>query len=691
MDINNMRIGIDIGGTFTDFVVFDQNTGVLRTHKRLSTPHDPSEAVLAGLAFLLGKSTVSQDDSGGQAISIVHGSTVATNALLERKGAPTGLVTTLGFRDVLVIGRQNRPALYDLFADPLPSLVPTELRFEVDERVDHNGKILTALNSDSVDDLIKKITTSNVKSIAVSLLFSFLRPEHELQIKEKLLQAGFLVSISSDIIPVYREYERTSTTVVNAYVSPVLDSYLANLEKGIGQTTGLRIMQSNGGSISASEARHQAVRCILSGPAGGIMGCKHVAKTAFSLPHEHLDSPSSPQVDEITPIKIITFDMGGTSTDVSLIDGEPKISTETIISGCPIQIPMLDIHTIGAGGGSIAYPDAGGALRVGPESAGAEPGPACYGRGDLPTVTDANVLLGRLPPDHFLGGQMTLDVGRARDVLERLGSELNLSATQTALGMVAITNAHMERALRVISVERGHDPREFTLLSFGGAGGLHAADLARSLGIPRILIPPQASTLSAFGMLVADVVKDYTLTVMMLGDTPIDELASRLDELARRGIQEIRNEGVPEGAIYTKQFLDMRYSGQSYELIVPFTDKVLDDFHQLHLLEYGYANSDGSVQIVNLRVQAIGKVDPPDLPRLIQSDSDPGKAWLENRTVVFPSGKKTVPLYQAELLHPGNQIPGPAIVIRSDTTILMGVTDKGLIDSTGNLLIEVGR
>ncbi|MBA4380006.1 MAG: 5-oxoprolinase, partial [Anaerolinea sp.] len=706
------RIGIDIGGTFTDFVVYDPSTQQIQTFKLLSTPRDPAEAVLEGLRRIQAESvqcSVTSDQSLNtdhcSLITVIHGSTVATNALLERKGARTALITTRGFRDVIQIGRQNRPALYDLFVDPPPPLIPEELRFEVDERVAHTGEVLQALDPAQVDGLVEKLKTQNVKSVAVCLLFSFLRPEHEQIIAEKLRAAGFLVSSSSEIIPEYREYERTSTTAVNAYVSPVLDKYLYHLENahplpnpppfrttgmGEGENGGmkrgarLRVMQSNGGNISPAEARRHAVRCILSGPAGGVVGCEYVAKAALT------PQPPLPKAGE-GELKVITFDMGGTSTDVSLIDGEPQITTEAAVSGCPIRVPTLDIHTIGAGGGSIAHADAGGALRVGPESAGADPGPACYGKGVLPTVTDANLVLGRLSAEHFLGGQMPLDKERASDALTRLGKKLGLTPEKAALGVVQVANAHMERALRVISVERGHDPRRFTLLSFGGAGGLHAADLARGLGIPRVLVPPLASTLSAFGMLAADVIKDYTQTVMLPGDTPIAELAARLAPFAERGRLEVEEEGVTADRIRVERFLDMRYHGQSYELIVPFSEQVRATFHEIHQKTYGYARPEAPVEIVNLRLRAVGETTPPPLAPQPLNEADPTAALLDRREVVFNSGKVVTPFYRAESLRPGNLIAGPAVVVRADTTILLGPTDRAEVDAFGNLIIEVGK
>jgi N-methylhydantoinase A len=402
---------------------------------------------------------------------IIHGSTVATNALLERKGARTALISTQGFRDVIQIGRQNRPNLYDWSMKPAPVLVPADLRFQIDERVDTDGNIITPLDIKQVDVIANDLALYNIESVAVSLLFSFIHPQHEQMIVERLQKLGYFVSASCEILPEFREYERTSTTVVNAYVSPIMDRYLSSLQKSL-PNSNLQIMQSNGGMIDLSDARKNGARCILSGPAGGIIGAHHIVQTSLS---EDAVPPSEQKV------KIITFDMGGTSTDVSLINHKPTLTTEAIVGGCPIHLPLLDIHTIGAGGGSIAYVDAGGSLRVGPQSAGAFPGPACYGRGELPTVTDANLVLGRIIPDHFLGGKMQIYPERAYEALSILGSMLNLTPVQAAFGVIDVINIQMERALRVISVERGHDPRDFSLFSFGGAGGLHAIELAHNI------------------------------------------------------------------------------------------------------------------------------------------------------------------------------------------------------------------
>ena len=663
-----MRIGIDIGGTFTDFVLVDPQTQAIRTFKLLSHPADPAGPVLAGLATL----PPWPSPTRGARREIVHGSTVATNALLERKGAPTALIATAGFRDLLQIGRQDRPALYDWFADPPPPLVPDRWRLEVDERVGSQGQVLQALDPAGVEALIPFLQAEGVASVAVCLLFSFLHPAHELAITERLRSAGFSVSPSCQILPEYREYERTSTTVVNAYVSPIMDSYLGRLEAALGGGE-LRIMQSNGGGISAAEARRNAVRCILSGPAGGVVGAQSVGQQAGFQ-------------------RLISFDMGGTSTDVSLVDGALRTTAEAVVGGCPIRIPILDIHTVGSGGGSIARPDAGGALRVGPESAGADPGPACYGRGGtLATVTDANLVLGRLLADQFLGGAMPLETERARVVVGRLAAELGLGLQQAALGVIEVVNAHMERALRVISVERGHDPRDLILVSFGGAGGLHAADLARRLGIPQVLVSPYASTLSALGMLTADVVKDYSQTVMLPGDTPCPELQERLRPLLERGLRDLLAEGIARPDTIVQPALDMRYRGQSYELTVPFSTDAQSAFHHAHQQAYGYAEPAAPVEIVNVRVQAVGRVPRPVIPRFPPAGPDPSPALLDCRPVIWPAGELTAPFYRGDGLQPGNQLAGPAVVVRPDTTILIGPRDRAGVDPFLNLIISVGQ
>lgn len=681
-----LRIGIDIGGTFTDFVVLFSNSGRIETFKLLSTPEDPSSAVIEGIDLIQ-----SRYPETIQELSVIHGSTVATNALLERKGSPIALITTRGFRDVLEIGRQNRPDLYRFSFDQVPPLIPREYRLEISERIDHNGQIQIPLEEGEIEGLLARLSNSPIKSIAICLLFSFANPTHEQAIASRFRTAGFFVSPSYEILPEFREYERTTTTVINAYVTPVLDQYLNRLDDEMGKRSKfahLQVMQSNGGNISVAEARRSGVHCILSGPAGGIIGADTVCKQV-----EY--SKSSRNFEAQPPeLKLITFDMGGTSTDVALIDGVPKLTNEAIVGGYPIRIPVLDIHTIGAGGGSIASIDAGGALRVGPHSAGAKPGPACYGRGestqDKPTVTDANLILGRLAEDHFLGGQISLYPQRALRVMQDLGNQIQLDPVRVALGIIQVVNAHMVRALRVISVERGHDPRDFTLVSFGGAGGLHASALARELGIPRVLVPPNASTLSAFGMLAANVIKDYSRTVMLTGDTSGLEIDRFFDELIKQGVRDLSHEGFEPDTIILKPALDMRYRGQSYELVVPYEQDYLNAFHEIHRKTFGYARPGAPIEIVNVRLRATGLTPAIQLQVKAYDGTDPDRAFIEKRDVFLSEDSVQLPFYDGERLAPGNQLTGPAIVLRSDTTILINKGDFAEVDTFGNLLIQTG-
>ncbi len=669
-----LRVGVDIGGTFTDFVVYNPQDGSLDTFKIPSTPGAPEQAVLAGLARL---------GNVGR-LAVVHGSTVATNALLERKGAATALITTAGFADVVQIGRQNREELYSLQPTALPQIIPPGLRLEVEERIGATGAVLAPLAQGAPETIVGKVQNlGGVESVAVCLLFSFLHPAHEAALAQALRTAGYFVSASHEVLPEFREYERTATTVVNAYVSPVMDRYLALLEAGLdAQNPGssLRVMQSNGGSISIAEARRQAVRCILSGPAGGVVACSALA------------SPTGQG-------GWVTFDMGGTSTDVSLIadlQRGPQTTTEAVIGGLPVRIPVMDIHTIGAGGGSVADMDTGGALGVGPQSAGALPGPACYGRTPagqplLPTVTDANLALGRLLPGHFLGGQMPLFPELARQALAPLAKKLGLSIEETALGIVAVVNAHMERALRVISVERGHDPRACTLISFGGAGGLHAASLARRVGIPRVMVSPYASTLSALGMLLADVIKDYTQTVMLSGESANAALPAAFAPLLERARGELQAEGVPPNQVHLESLLDVRYTGQSYELTVDFAPGWEETFATTHEKQYGY-RANLPLQVVNIRVRGVGRVERPQpAPAAAPRPTGSPLPTLGTYPVTLESGLAEVVCYPGEQLLPGDAFTGPALVVRPDTTVLLHSGDQAFVDFSGNLVIEVGE
>jgi len=672
MSVGNLQprlfIGIDIGGTFTDFVLFDETANQISTFKILSTPSSPAKAVLQGLERL----------SSELPRTIIHGSTVATNALLERKGARTAFVTTKGFRDILRLGRQNRRALYDWFSGGVEPLVSSDLCFEIPERIDYQGHVLISLDVNEIPALVDFLHTQHVQSVAISFLFSFTNPAHEQKVAQCFRQEGFFVTASQELLPEFREYERASTTVVNAYVSPVLDQYLGELEDKLGADT-FYIMQSNGGRIQATQGRQQGVHSILSGPAGGVVGAVHVAKLAGCD-------------------RFITFDMGGTSTDVSLVDGEIETTSEAEVGGFPIRVPVIDIHTVGAGGGSLVRVDKGGALRVGPESAGADPGPVCYGRGGLvPTVTDANVLLGRLPASGLLGGQLPLDIEASSKAMAVLAEQLGLQpqaecseVEAAALGIVQVVNAQMERAIRVISVERGHDPRDYALVSFGGAGGGHACDLARGMGIRRVLIPSSASTLSAYGMLTAHVRVDAVQTIMRSDEPSYEELQGNFAPMIEKSMSDLKAQGVKPDDVEILSELDVRYVGQSYELTVPFSKTYRASFDAQHQQRYGYRQEDAPIEIVNLRVQGIGRTTPPSLSRLpIEASANASHAVTGTHRLVLPNGPVLAPHFSRERLRPGNEIDGPAVIIQDDTTIVLGINDHARVDEYANLHIEI--
>ncbi len=664
--MTNTIVGIDVGGTFTDIAILKD--GRLSVHKLPSTPANPAAGVRQGIAEI----------AAGPA-EYVHGSTIATNTLLEGKGGRTALVTTLGFEDVLEIGRQSRADLYDLQLERPPALSPWELRFGLPERVDYNGAILEDLTPAAVAALVSLIREAQVDGVAVSFLFSFLNSRHEEMVRDALaaLPDPPFISISSQVIPEFREYERTSTVVVNSYVGPAMARYLAELEQSLGG--GLRIMQSSGGSITAQLAAAQPVRTILSGPAGGVVGAFHTGVQA-GYPD------------------LITLDMGGTSTDVSLCPGRIKETTAATLDGYPISVPMIEIHTVGAGGGSIARVDAGGALVVGPESAGADPGPACYGQGDSITVTDANLLLGRLRPAQFLGGRLTLDKERAERLLTGLAGQIGATARDTALGIIRVVNANMERAIRTISLERGYDPRRFTLAPFGGAGPMHSCELAAELGIPRVLLPPHPGILSALGVAIADVVKDYSRTVMLRGED-IDR--ARLEEefhgMESQARAELGREGLPAERMAGRRFLDARYVGQSFELTIDYPAAgrrdnlrraIANSFYQAHLQRFGYADRGNAVEIVNLRLKLELAMPKPALDPEPPGPADASAALLERAEVVFREGPLPTALYDRELLHCGQRIDGPALLLQLDTTIVVPPGWGGTVDPWGNVILE---
>ncbi len=664
--MSHLFIGIDTGGTFTDLVVFQQ--GNITVHKILSTPDDPSRAILQALEHL----GILQ-----QAGVIVHGSTIATNAVLERKGVRTGLITTAGFRDVLEIGRQARPHLYDLRVQKVPPLVPRELRVEVVERLNRDGEVLVSLDKATVEEALNVLNAAGVASLAISLLFSFTNPEHERVVAERARARGFAVSASFEVLPEFREYERTSTIVLNAYVGPLMERYLGRLEELLPQQTVLRIMQSNGGSISSQEARRSAARTLLSGPAAGVVGAAFMAEASGYQ-------------------QIITLDIGGTSTDVALVNGAIVETTTGQVGGYPTRLPMIDIHTVGAGGGSIAWFDAGGALRVGPHSAGAVPGPAAYARGGTnATVTDANIVLGRLLPESMLGGTMALDAAAAHKAVDNIAQQLQTSAEEAAWGIIRIINANMEAALRVISVERGIDPRQMTLVAFGGAGPLHACELAADLRIPRVLIPTVPGVLSALGMLVADTRKDYVQTVML----PAEEAQVRASHIVRileeQGRTDLLRAGFSAEQIYCERLLDMRYLGQSYELTVALEERVdeaVRNFHVAHEQRFGYSDINRDVQVVSVRLRAYGRTERPALiHQPEQGRSNAIAAGQQRMYFAVTSGleEHTVPLYQREQLLGGMVFAGPALVIQYDTTTVVPPSWSGRVDAVGNLVLAM--
>jgi len=649
-----MYLGIDTGGTFTDFILFDEATRGVRIHKVLSTPDAPERAIMQGIRDL------GVDTRG---LALVHGSTVATNAVLERKGVSTVYITNTGLADVLTIGRQARRELYNLQPKKTPPLVPPELCLEIDTRLDAQGHALKAASDDELACLRQRIEDLTPRAVAINLLFSFLDDTEEKRI-EAALPDGVFISRSSDVLPEYKEYERGITTTLNAYVGPLMQGYLHKLER---QAEGCRlaVMQSSGGTASAHNAGRYPVQLLLSGPAGGLRGAQFVAaKSGFE--------------------RLLSFDMGGTSTDVSIIDRHIGFTTEAHIGDYPVAVPMVDMHTIGAGGGSIASVDAGGMLLVGPESAGADPGPACYGSGSDATVTDANVVLGRLLPQVFLGGRMTLDRAKSEQAVWRIANALGMDVFEAASGIIAVVNDHMVRALRVMSVQRGEDPRDYTLVSFGGAGGLHVCALADALQMKSALVPANAGALSALGMLAAEPSRERSRTLRrLLDDCDSTELERTLRELelqARDELREIAGEAVMRASCSA----DLRYRGQSYTLNVAWDalPVLAREFHRLHESRYGH-RMDITVELVNLRVRVLGQRPPFELPGWVPDAAKAGTGAA--RVYGF---EQPVPVYARDGLAVGQGIDGPALVTESTATTWIDNGWRARVDAWGNLLLE---
>jgi N-methylhydantoinase A len=689
-----VRIAVDIGGTFTDATLIEEETGRVSIAKTLTTPSDPSQGFMTAVERALADASLEAESVG----FVVHATTVATNAIIEGKVARSGFITTEGFRDLLEIARQVRPTLYDTqFEKPRP-LVPRDRAVEVLERLGPKGEVVTPLDDESVRRAAAALADEGVESVAVCLLHSYVNPEHERRVGAILAEAlpGVPVSLSADVAPEFREYLRASTTVINAVIRPVVARYLERIEHRLaeaGVDARLLVMQSSGGVFSSQAAAHRPVFMVESGPAAGVIAAAHLGST-------------------IDRHDILSFDMGGTTAKVGLIrEGQPSVTKDyqvgghasagiggMSLSGYPVRTPVVDLVEIGAGGGSIAWVDSGGLLRVGPQSAGADPGPVCYrGGGTEPTVTDANVVLGRLNPSYFLGGEIGLDVeGARRAIEERCAKPLGLDVVEAANGIVEIANAAMVNALHLISVQRGYDPRDFLLVGFGGAGPVHANALARDAEMPAVLIPPSPGIFSATGLLTTDLKRDAARTVMRrLDSLPPDEAERVFRELESNGAAELEAEGVAAEAIEFVRQIDMRYVGQSYELTIPapspFTREsaapLLERFHAEHDRTYGFAAQEEPVECVSLRLTAVGRIAKPPLRRLEAGETPAPK---ERRRVYFAEagGYVDCPIYDRYSLPADASVRGPAVIEEFDSTTVLHLGYAVGVDSQGNLLIE---
>jgi N-methylhydantoinase A len=681
-----VRLAVDIGGTFTDATLIDEESGNVSIAKVLTTPSDPSEGFMQAVERALAEGDVDATQVG----FVVHATTVATNAIIEGTIARSGFVTTDGFRDLLEIARQVRPTLYDTQFEKAKPLVPRDRAVVVRERLGPTGEVLLALDDESVREAAAILRREEVESVAVCLLHSYVNPEHERRVGAILAEElpGVPVSLSAEVAPEFREYLRASTTVINAVIRPVVERYLERIEDRLaaaGVRAKLLVMQSSGGVFSSEAARGRPVFMVESGPAAGVIASAYLGET--------LGRPD-----------ILSFDMGGTTAKVGLIQGgRPSVTKDynvgghagagmgvTSLSGYPVRTPVVDLVEIGAGGGSIAWVDSGGLLRVGPRSAGADPGPVCYRRGGVePTVTDANVVLGRLNPDYFLGGEIGLDVdGAARAIEERCARPLGLSVTAAASGIVEIANAAMVNALHLISVQRGYDPRDFVLVGFGGAGPVHANALARDAEMPTLLIPRSPGIFSATGLLTTDLKRDAATTMMRRLDTlDPDEAETTFGQLEQAGREELEREGVAGDAIEFLRQTDLRYVGQSYELTIPAGDGLLERFHAEHDRTYGFNAPAEPVEVVSLRLTSIGRIAKPPPRRL-----DPGTppAPKQRRPVYFAEAGDYVdcPIYDRYALPAGAALAGPAVIEEFDSTTVVHPGFTVRVDDTGNLIIE---
>jgi N-methylhydantoinase A len=658
--MDSLILGVDTGGTFTDFVLLDGQS--IKTWKTLSTPDDPSRAILRGVDHFFSEAP--------EELNIIHGSTVATNAFLERKGARTLFITTWGFEDVLFIGRQNRRELYNLLVEKPAEIIPRSMIIGVKERILHDGSVFKRLGK-SVGKRLRAICRKNkIESVVVGLLHSYVNDTHEQAIKEELLPLNIPITLSSEILPEFREYERFCTSVINGYLNPVMSRYLERLQGKLPDNP-ISIQLSNGGVLPASEVADRAVYTILSGPAGGVHGAAQIA-------------------EQVDLGRIITFDMGGTSTDVSLYDGKPSLTREHTIDGYPVRTQVMDIHTVGAGGGSIAWIDKGGLLQVGPQSAGADPGPVCYGKGDSVTVTDANLFLGRLRADHFLGGMMHLDMERVKKKMTGLAADLGISVEETAYGIIRIVNISMAKAIRSVSLERGYNPEDFTLFGFGGASGLHCCELARDMGIKKIMIPARSGILSAQGMVYADAIFDLMQSLFLVnpcyGEADLEKTFQQLEQQAMRQYRKVANKNNKK-ALSINKYLNLRYQGQSYELTVPYREDFVERFYRLHKHNYGYHLENHPVELVSVQCTVISENPRQGLPRgsygrqKVQQSFDTVDVWLSD-------GFQAIPLVPRSMLIEGDSLQGPALIIDTYTTILLPAGFSLIVDDLLNLNIQ---
>ena len=675
------RLGVDVGGTFTDLSIYDDDTGLLSIYKTPSTPENQSKAVKDGVLHLIDIMKIEPSEIE----FFIHGTTVATNTLIERDGAKTALIVTRGFRDVLEIGRQERPDLYNWKIKRPTPIVPRNLRFEITERMSYQGKVISPLKLKELNKIIPIIQQNNIESISICLLHSYANPKHEEQIGEyfRVNFPHLTLALSHKILPEFKEYERMSTTTINSYVAPRMERYLKDLNQAvdeIGIKSNLHIMQSNGGTTTASEAIARPVHTILSGPAAGVVGGVSIASDTGEE-------------------NSISVDMGGTSFDISLCyKGEIKRSQESEISRLPIKVPMIDIHTLGAGGGSIAWIDPGGALRVGPASAGATPGPACYDKeGDQPTVTDANLILGRLSNSSMLAGKVGLNINRSVEVIEtKLAKPLGMSIEQIASGIIKVINASMIKGIRVVSVAKGYDPRDFALIAFGGAGPLHAAELAAELEIPKVVVPVAPGVTSALGLLMSDLRHDYVQTVLRnLNEVNVNELNSLFNSMEQNAYSQMAREGINEKDINLIRLLDLRYKGQAYDLQIPISGGKLSkneiqsacvNFHAAHKNLYGFSIDENPMEIVNVRVTSVAGMNKPSFKNSVSNQINSREK--KKRDVIFGENKLSTDIFVRDDLSVGDKIVGPAVIEQIDSTTLILPRQKACVDNYGNLIIE---